>query len=704
MQKKEYSQIHRGIVISMMLLLLGFSFTSIPLWYVPTQGAHNNEINIDSSIFDTAGHVPWPVIAIDGDADLASQGWLGDGSSDTPYRIENLNISTASSVERITIRNTRAHFLIKNCTLIGMTGSDYAIQLVNVSNGVITDNDISGNPSSIEVINSTYVTVINNTCSQSSRAISIRSNTDPTNNIQILNNTLTGGTNAIRGYKNHELTIAENKLSSITDTGIYIYNSESVSITDNELDDTGHYGLYLDYTLLDSEIFGNTIEDCDEGIYLEGSSSMVIANNSVSLCTNGINFDYADNNFLENNSVSGCSIGLILDVGSGGNDIIWNFYEGNTVQVTDSGPGNTIRNNYYSDHSGLDANSDGIVDTSYPLAGISSNNDPYPLMNKFVARLGLDWNPVPTHQFYEVGESFSYDLNTTSTIGIDWQLTGSSYHAIDSSGIITNTSSAVMVSYEMHVVATNYHARSIDAYFNITSQDTIDPVWVAQPEDEYFWDQGQTFAVRLEADDAAIDVGMIGTWWINNTLNFEINDGMDGTCDIYGNAILAVLGTYNLEVRYTDQADHYVSASFKVIYRDNTNPMFTLAPYPLTFTEGYEQPVFLTWIFSDLNLYSYELKIDGITAGFSYISESPYTYTNEINVAAMSVGIHIVTLTITDIGGNSNTQEVEITIEQELTTETTTTTPPDLTNLIIIGGYGAIVLVIVIIVVMKKRS
>ncbi|MHA1577171.1 MAG: right-handed parallel beta-helix repeat-containing protein, partial [Candidatus Thorarchaeota archaeon] len=488
MQKKEYSKMHGGIVISMMLLLLlGLSFTSIPLWYVPTQGAHNHEINIDTSIFNTAGHIPWSVIDIDGDADLASQGWLGDGSSDTPYRIENLNISTASSVERIKIWNTRAHFLIKNCTLIGMTGSDYAIQLLNVSNGVITDNDISGNPRSIEVINSTYVTVINNTCSQSYGAISVRSNTDPTNNVQVLNNTLTGGTDAIRGYNNHELTIAENKLASFTDSGIYIYNSESVSITDNELDDTGYYGLYIDDSLLNSEIFGNTIEDCDEGIYLDGSSSMVIANNSVSLCTNGINFDYADNNLLENNSVSGCSIGLLLDVGSGGNDIIWNFYEGNTVQVTDSGPGNTIRNNYYSDHSGLDANSDGIVDTSYPLAGISTNTDPYPLMNKFVVRLGLDWNPVPAHQFYELGESFSYDLNTTSTIGIDWQLIGSSYYAIDSSGIITNdTNGAGMASYEVHVVAMNYHTRFIDAYFNITSQDTIDPVWVAQPDDEYF--------------------------------------------------------------------------------------------------------------------------------------------------------------------------------------------------------------------------
>lgn len=721
MLKQGFSQKHRGIVTSLtLLIILGFSFTSIPLWFVSSSHMvlerENNNIDktIDVSLVDRpnefigAGDIPWSIITIDDDGDFESQGWLGDGSSSNPYRIENLSINAASANNRIKVWNTRAHFLIKNCSLTGATGSEYAIQLLNVTNAVVTDNDIFGNPSSIEIINSTDVIFINNTCSQTITGISVRSNAAPTYNVQILNNTLTSGQDGMRGYDNNELTIADNHVSGFSNLGIYFYSSESVSIINNTCTNTGAVGIYVEDDVSDCIIFGNTVSTCLSGIHVE-DTTFVVANNSVSICTNGIYFDETDNNLVENNTIFGNDNGIILNTYSDGNDIIWNFLEGNTVQVEDNGGNNNIRNNYYGDHTGLDTNGDGITDNTYAIAGTSSNVDPYPLFDKDIVRQGLQWTQIPAHQMYELGDSFTYDLNTTSTVGVDWWMNWDSLWIIDSNGIITNVTDGfnpTNPSREVHVIVTNFHARSIEAYFNITIQDTIAPVWVEQPESVYYWDQGQSFYRNFDVYDLAVEFGYVGELWINDTIHFYLDpDGI--STSVTGNVSTITFGSYGLEVVYTDQSDNSVSAEFTVIYRDNTGPMFDDVPDPLTFTEGDTDVVTLTWVFSDLNPSSYELRLDGDVIASGIWDESPETIDEVINIDTLSVGTHIYLMTITDIAGNTDTHETIIIIEPSLDTTTTTSEPPPtplpIETIILLASLGGIVLVVVI-VIMKKRG
>jgi len=61
---------------------------------------------------DHTNHVP---ILIDGDDDFVSQGWPGAGTSGDPYVISGLNITYANGMILISITDTTADFVIRDC-------------------------------------------------------------------------------------------------------------------------------------------------------------------------------------------------------------------------------------------------------------------------------------------------------------------------------------------------------------------------------------------------------------------------------------------------------------------------------------------------------------------------------------------------------------------------------------------------------------
>ncbi len=120
--------------------------------------------------------------------------------------------------------------------------------------------------------------------------------------------------------------------------GISIFYSDDTTIKNSVIKENG-YGIYL-YRSDNSVIVGNVVEDNDIGIYLSKS-----ANNSI-----------FHNNLFKNTK--------------------------NAYEYASSPPGNSwdsgIEGNYWDDYVGIDANSDGIGDTSYVVYLNSGDN--YPLM------------------------------------------------------------------------------------------------------------------------------------------------------------------------------------------------------------------------------------------------------------------------------------------------------------------------------------
>ena len=172
------------LLIMTLLLLLSY-----------TQEYNNFKINQTQSMKGTetiAGHIVHLPILINGDADFnsqaASETWSGSGTLGDPYRIENYYID-ASTGHGIDISNTQVYFVIYNCTIFGGTSTYNGINLYNVGNGTITENEIDNDKIGIHTQNSDsniiehnnvsycvkgihvercdYVTVNNNTCSNS---------------------------------------------------------------------------------------------------------------------------------------------------------------------------------------------------------------------------------------------------------------------------------------------------------------------------------------------------------------------------------------------------------------------------------------------------------------------------------------------------------------------------------------------------------
>ncbi|TFG29303.1 MAG: hypothetical protein EU532_03410 [Promethearchaeota archaeon] len=73
----------------------------------------------------------------------------GSGTVDDPYIIENILIDGKNSGSCITIRNSNAHFIVRNCTLYNAGWSKFsweaAIKLINTKNGKLVNNNCSFN-------------------------------------------------------------------------------------------------------------------------------------------------------------------------------------------------------------------------------------------------------------------------------------------------------------------------------------------------------------------------------------------------------------------------------------------------------------------------------------------------------------------------------------------------------------------------------
>ena len=138
-------------------------------------------------------------------------------------------------------------------------------------------------------------------------------------------------------------------------------------------------------------IDGNIISDnVDAGIYFQGDSNMV-KSNIIMENKRGVLLDSSNNTFIAN-SIARNDEGIVLNSGShvGSynlfylNDFINNskalaFGLKETVCLWDNGS----VGNYWSNYTGIDADSDGIGDNPY-LVAASNNIDNYPLMTPYV--------------------------------------------------------------------------------------------------------------------------------------------------------------------------------------------------------------------------------------------------------------------------------------------------------------------------------
>ena len=222
--KNNFQKITQNFAFLCFLILLFSSLT----------GSANNK-DIQTKNFSNLSLTPHEAIFINNDNNFTDYGFSGVGSENSPYIIENLNITTTIEYG-IEIVNTTKHFVIRNCYVDAfqrgikiINSSDYT---ATIRNNICPNNNFAG----IHIEDSNYVIVSNNTCTD---------------------------------------TLAEG--------GIAIFDSSYVNVTDNICTKTKqNYGIYI-YKSHNCLLTGNIIKECRlYGIYISSeSSSCVIHHNSI---------------------------------------------------------------------------------------------------------------------------------------------------------------------------------------------------------------------------------------------------------------------------------------------------------------------------------------------------------------------------------------------------------------------------------------
>ena len=241
---------------------------------------------------------PHGPIVIDGDANFSDtallEGWPGDGSPETPYIIEGLDIDISSNDWYcISITNTQVNFIISNCNLtgasyhvIGHRGySGAGIFLENVTNCELVKNIIDSDAHGIDAANLDSSTITDNTCNCENSGICLRGSTYNTIANNTCNDNEYGG---IRLDDSSYNIVANNTCNSKGWESINLRHSHDNTVVNNTCNyNVGEAAIRLEFS--DSNtVFDNTCNNNEWGINLHESYGNTLINNTCNNNTCGI--------------------------------------------------------------------------------------------------------------------------------------------------------------------------------------------------------------------------------------------------------------------------------------------------------------------------------------------------------------------------------------------------------------------------------
>ena len=296
----------------------------------------------------------------------------GTGVEGDPYIISDWEIIIVTEVvdeHGVWIRDTDKHFVIRNVTVTQTsyhaTRNYNGIYLLNADNGTVEDCTLTGwLKKGIYTTGSTEVLIRNNTVSIEAGPSNDRNGIDvyssPSVNVTVDGNNVTSGNYGIYVWYADDITVKNNRVSSVTDGGIVIYYSEDATVWNNTMTGCGidlwigslaesnthlipqnntvnglpvHYikddtGILYDGDTVGQLIFANCVDisvsdmsfsDCDVGIqiyFCEGVSldSVTVADTLY----NGVTVMYTDDFEMTGSTISGCGrVGVELWSGVG---------------------------------------------------------------------------------------------------------------------------------------------------------------------------------------------------------------------------------------------------------------------------------------------------------------------------------------------------------------------------------------------------
>ncbi|MFW9769206.1 MAG: right-handed parallel beta-helix repeat-containing protein [Candidatus Thorarchaeota archaeon] len=344
--------------------------------YTPNAGTRPvDEIAFDVKGVDktTVAYTVHESISITTDSDFLIQGWPGLGTPESPFVIENLDITTALNC--ILIANTTKHVVIRNCFLSATSTvwGEGVIRLDNVTNARIVNNHINGYHSAISVFDSSdcgFTDNFINTERFGLYAFNLSKSFFAHNN----------QTNQKMRYAIHvqgaqHLTVRNNDFHSVVSEGIRLVGGYDCIIEDNRFRCAG--ATYLGHAgalLLESEechfarnvlsgfdtnlyilngfnnwVNNNTFVQSRRGILLR-TTSTTVSKNRIETTQNGIEMGWSNSCVLESNDIQSYLLHGIEARAGNGSLFRWNEIHDSEIGILlQGGMNDRIIENYVND-------------------------------------------------------------------------------------------------------------------------------------------------------------------------------------------------------------------------------------------------------------------------------------------------------------------------------------------------------------------
>jgi len=287
-------------------------------------------------------------------------------TNNTQYGIS-LSSSNNSVVSGNTIRNSPNYGVSllssNNGTVSGntITNNWHGVSLYLSNNGTVSGNTITNNTSCGVYLSSSNDSVVSgNTITKSINGVLL----SLSNNGTVSGNTLINSTCGVSLWSNN--SVASGNTITNSTVGVYLSSSNNSVVSGNTITNSTDYGVYLQSSN-NSVVYGNTITNNQYGVFLWLSNNSVVYGNTI---TNNTNYGVYLYRFNNNNKIYHNNF-INKYQASASPDSLNNLWD----------DGYPSGGNYWSNYTGVDANMDGIGDSSYQID--LNNIDHYPLMGRF---------------------------------------------------------------------------------------------------------------------------------------------------------------------------------------------------------------------------------------------------------------------------------------------------------------------------------
>lgn len=206
--------------------------------------------------------------------------------------------------------------------------------------------------------------------------------------------------------------------------------------------------------------------------------------------------------------------------------------------------------------------------------------------------------------------------------------------------------------YELKLIAEDLNDNTAENIISLRIYENVTPV-VEGPEDIefYYTITGSTLRWNITEENMdSFNLYKDGVSVINGSLNQEV------PYYTYGISETLAIGVYNFTFWLNDTSGNWASDEVIVEVKiDDLSPVFTYEPPIVYYAQG-DVNIIRNWTVTDDFKDSYTITVDG----FLIESEDWTSEMISFDFSGLAAGTHEVTLTVTDLGGNTATSTVQV--------------------------------------------